>query len=132
MRADLRVLNEAIDSAAHYGRIIPVAGIVVDVSLSAVELADGGSPSSVGVGLGGGAASGIIGGALASGPPGVVALAVGGVAALGGVAATWGYEAWVPLDVREAIDAGIYEAPEIIFGDGMISEPTGTWAVGVK
>lgn len=128
MRAVVGTMNELIADAAKYTKVIPVAGAVVEIVAAGSAIAGGDSPSSVVVGLGGSAAGGWIAGALITGvtlPPVGVALLVGGAAVAVGFGATWLYEAWVPLDVREAIDAGLSEPI-------LISEPTDTWAVGTR
>ena len=92
-------------------KIIAGSGLAIDIVASAVDVSQGGSISSAGVGiagglLGGGAATSAAAGISVAIPP--VGIAVGvGVAAS---AASWGlkelYETYVDLDVREAIDAG--------------------------
>lgn len=114
MRQGIRALNETIAGVSKSSRIIPVAGTVIDVVSAGVEVAAGGSPSSAGVGLLGGAAgAGLAGGAIAAAgvavPPLGVAIVVAGAAVAVGEGAKWAWEAWVPLDTRESIDAGLHD-----------------------
>ncbi|MGW9020156.1 hypothetical protein ACWGOE_01575 [Leucobacter chromiiresistens] len=98
--------------------IIPGSGLVIDIVSASADVANGGSVSSAGVGL----AAGIGGGYLGAGgvavvaaafgttfPPTGVAIAVAAIASGIGRGATYLYEKHVPLDVREAIDAGDFE-----------------------
>jgi hypothetical protein len=118
MRQSLDDLTRSISAVARYGKVIPVAGGVIDVVTAGTAIADGASAASVGAGLLGNVAGGAMGGALAvsvAAPP----LAVAGMtiagAVLAGTGASWAWEAWVPLDVREAIDdALIGERPLIL------------------
>lgn len=112
MRAGISALNETIAGVSRTARIIPIAGGVIDVVSAGAEIASGESPSSVGIGLAGGIAGGaaVTGGLVAAGvavPPVGVALLVAGGAWAVGEGAQWAYEAWVPLDTREAIDDGL-------------------------
>ncbi|GMA36932.1 hypothetical protein [Demequina litorisediminis] len=112
MRAGIGVLNETIAGVSKSARIIPIAGGVIEVVSAGAEIASGESPSSVGIGLVGGIAGGsaVAGGIAAAGvavpPLGVALLVAGGAWALG-EGAQWAWEAWVPLDTREAIDDGL-------------------------
>ena len=112
MRAGVRALNEMIEGVAKSSKIIPVVGTVIDIVATGAQVASGESDSSALAGLAGGigggaAAAGIIAAAGVAIPPVGVALMVGGSAVLAGQGATWAWEAWVPLDTREAIDAGL-------------------------
>ena len=130
MRAGLAALNEAIGGVTKYSKLIPVVGGVIDVVSAGVEIADGGSASSVGVGLLAGAGGGALAGTIIAGvaiPPVGVALIVGGAAAAAGAGGTWLWEAAVPLDVRESIDDFFTGATPVL-----VSESTGSWAVGTK
>lgn len=118
MRQGVRALNEMIDGVSRTTKIIPVAGTVIDIVSAGAQISAGESPSSVGVET----AGGIVGGAgaaaavaAASGPPGwVAAAAVAGAMAVG-AGSRWAWEAWVPLDTREAIDDGLRDAWDFIF-----------------
>ena len=117
----LKAVNEQISELAKYSKILGRAMPVVDVLFASVEIAQGGSPSSVGVEFMGGALAGtLFAGALATFevPPVAAAMAIGGVAVLGGGAAVWLYESAVPLDVRETIDEGLKDfGNRIVFWD---------------
>lgn len=117
----LKAVNEQISELAHYSKILGRALPVVDVLFASVEIAQGGSPSSVGVEFVGGALAGtLFAGALATieVPPVSAAIAIAGVAVLGGGAAVWLYEGAVPLDVRETIDEGLKDFGNwIVFWD---------------
>ncbi|ERK70748.1 hypothetical protein [Leifsonia aquatica] len=107
VREGLEELTRSIAGVARFSKVIPVAGAMVDVVSAGVELADGGSVSSVGAGLLGGAGGAAAGAALAGTwtlPPVGAAVSIGVGAAAAGAGAHSAWEAWVPLDVREAID----------------------------
>ncbi|WP_404352343.1 hypothetical protein LG324_05370 [Phycicoccus jejuensis] len=96
---------------ARWGKVLKFGGPVLGVVSSGIALANGESPSSVGVGLVAGLAAGVATGAVVA--AGVVTAPVwvtaGAVVVIGGVVA-WGatkaWETWVPEDVRESIDDG--------------------------
>ena len=117
LKKTINALNDAVDVASKYSKVIPVVGGVIDVIDAGVELATGGSPSSVAVDLiGGGVGGAVAGGLVAGGPVGWVALAVAGGGYVGSQAATWLWEAVVPLESREAIDAGL-QGEDILFAE---------------
>lgn len=93
-------------------RIIPVAGVAIDVVSAAADVAAGGSVSSTGIGLAGGFVGGLGAGAWLAPvlgavlPPVAVIAVVSGISVAAGSAASWAWEASAPLDLREAIDAG--------------------------
>ncbi|WP_449283327.1 hypothetical protein [Leucobacter sp.] len=112
IREGMQDLLDDIHRVARVGRLIPVAGGVIEIVSAASDIAGGDPGSSVLVeafaGVGGGAAVGW-GIAAAGGPVGWV---VGGAAAGGiliGSGARWAWESWVPLDVRESIDGWLYD-----------------------
>jgi len=109
VRKGLTDLAHTIGKATTYAKLIPVAGAVVEIVSAGAEIADGRSVSSVGVGLLGGAAGGAGAGVLIAAsiavPPAALAAAVVGAALGASEAASWAWEQWVPLDVREAIDS---------------------------
>jgi len=120
LRAGLAALDEAIETTDRVSKLIPIVGVAMTVVGAGVELANGGSASSIGVGIIGSAAGGAVAGAVAATwivpPAGLVVTAAVGVAvgvavvaAAAGTAATWVWEAEVPLDVRESIDATIWD-----------------------
>lgn len=107
-----------------------VAGPLGSVAIAAWELHNGKSPSTVAVGLAGGTAGTALGGAAggalvgvvagaAAGPIGILAGAIAG-AVVGGIAvghgAEDGWEAWVPLRTRQAIDEGLEGRYRISYG----------------
>lgn len=133
IRAGLNALTENIGRVSRYSKLLPVAGGVVEVVAAGVEIAQGGSPSSVGVGVAGGAAGGALAGWALAGaaiPPVGAALAVGGVAVAAGSGATWLYEAWTPLDVRESIDDFFTGAPPRLSNIPSSATPAGTYPGG--
>lgn len=90
-------------------RILPGIGTAIDVGGAVVDVANGGSISTAGVGLAGGAAGAGAATFAAAGsavPGGVVVVAAALAAVLVAEGSKWAWEEWVPLDVREAIDAG--------------------------
>lgn len=102
-------LGEKIKGLKIGTRILPGIGIAVDIGSSLVEVANGGSISSESAGLIGGGAAGFtaawaLGGSAI--PGGVVIVAAAMIAAGATYFSKEAWEAWVPLDVREAIDAG--------------------------
>lgn len=114
----LNAVNEQISELTKYSKILGRALPAVDVLFASVEIAQGGSPSTVGVEFVGGALAGtLFAGAIATIeiPPVAAAAAIAGVAVLGGGAAVWLYESAVPLDVRETIDEGLKD-----FGDWIV------------
>jgi hypothetical protein len=130
IREGLEQLGETIKGLRRATRIIPGVGIAIDVALGVVDIANGDSASSVGVGILGGMAGGAaVGGTIAAvgGPPGWVigGVVVGGVVV--GEGARWAWEAWVPLHVRESIDDFFVGDPPVL-----VNEATGTWAVGTR
>lgn len=90
-------------------KILPGVGIVVDIVIASAEVANGGSVSAEVVGI-------LVGTLVGTGsaaslparrfPPLIVAIAASAAALAAAEAATKAYEEGVPLDVREAIDAG--------------------------
>lgn len=109
------VLSEMIEGVSKTSKIIPIAGTAVDIVSTGVEIANGGSESSAIVGFAAGFGGGVAGGAGVVGlatigiviPPVGVAFVVGGLAVGASAAGSAAWEAWVPLDTREAIDAGV-------------------------
>jgi hypothetical protein len=108
-------LNAEVSKIRVGTRIIPLAGTAIDVVSASLEVIGGGSPTSAGAGLAAGIAGGLLGegtawaaGALlgVSVPPLAAAAIIGTVAVVAGNAARSEWENSVPLDVREAIDAG--------------------------
>jgi len=107
-------LNAEVSKIRVGTRIIPLAGTAIDVVSASFEVIGGGSPTSAGAGLLGGVAGGLLadGGLvmLAAAdvvfPPLLAATVVGVLAVAVGLGARSAWEYSVPLDVREAIDAG--------------------------
>jgi hypothetical protein len=127
IRRQLSVLNDAISDAARFSKVIPVVGVVVDVVAAGTEIADGGSPTSVGLGVAGGAGGAALAGWALAGvaiPPLGAVLIVGGVAVVAGSAATWLWEAAVPLDARETIDDFLVGTEPVLVSGG------GSWIMG--
>lgn len=90
-------------------RILPGIGTAIDVGGAVVDVANGGSISTAGAGLLGGAVGGGAVALAASGsaiPGGVIVVAGAIVAVVVAEGAKWAWESSVPLDVREAIDTG--------------------------
>ncbi|WP_030149242.1 hypothetical protein [Mycetocola saprophilus] len=123
MNTAIEVMNEKIGAASRYLKVLPVAGYAVEIVSTVDELAKGGSQSSVGVGLLGGAAGAATGGAVATAATAsatsvvaIVGIPVGAAVAGAffiGQGAIWLWEAAVPLDIRESIDAGIARGFEV-------------------
>jgi hypothetical protein len=106
-----------IEGVSKAGRIIPVVGVVIDIVATGVEIANGESETSSIAGLIGGLGGGAVAGGIAVGvgfPPIGVAIVVTVAAVAAGEGATALWEAWIPLDQREAIDAGIEDFFEFI------------------
>lgn len=116
MRQAVNGIIDDIHSVSKAGKLIPVAGKVIEIVTAAGAIADGESGSSVLVeafaGAGGGAA---VGGTIAAfgGPVGWVigGVVVGGVAI--GAGARWGWESAVPINTREAIDGWLYDGTSL-------------------
>ena len=112
MRQAMDGLLDDISKVSKVSKLIPVAGTVIEIVSAAGDIASGESGSSVLVeafaGAGGGAAVGA-GVAAAGGPVGwvIAGVVVGGVVI--GAGARWGWEAVVPLNVRESIDGWLYD-----------------------
>ncbi|WP_053353774.1 hypothetical protein [Leucobacter musarum] len=112
IREGVADLLDDIHGVSRVSKLIPIAGNVIEIISVADDIASGESGSSAiveaGAGIGGGAAVGA-GIAAAGGPVGWVigGVVVGGIAI--GSAAKWGWESWVPLDVRESIDGWLYD-----------------------
>ena len=110
-----RALSEMVGGVSKTSKIIPGLGVVMDIVLTGKEIVDGGSESSALAGLAGSIGGGLSAGGFASVligagvvvPPVGVAIGVGILAMAGSEAARYAWEAWVPLDARESIDAGI-------------------------
>lgn len=105
-------LSDMIERVSKDSKIIPVVGNVIAIVATGAQIENGEAGSSaiaslVG-GLGGGAAfSGV---AAAAFPPVTAAILVTTVSVAAGWGASSAWEAWVPLDTREAMDAGIKDA----------------------
>ena len=134
IRGGLRELTDDLAKVTKVSKVIPVAGGILTIVTAGVEIAEGGSPSSVGVGVLAGVGGGAGGGSLvatlaaiagAAAPPVLVAVGVtvGSIAA--GQLGRWMYEAWIPLDVRETVNDFFLNPPSLV-------GPTGTWAVGAR
>lgn len=118
LRAARRAAGDMVEDLARATRIIPGIGVVVDLGMGAWDISQGGSPSSVGVGIAGGIAGGAVAGALVTGPVGWVAGAAVVLGWAGSEGATWIWEETVPLDTREGIDAWFHGAIDtVIFWD---------------
>ena len=92
--------------------VIPGSGLVIDIVAASVDVANGGSISSGVVGIGGSLAGGAGGAALlgsTSIPPVAIALIVAAISYGVGWVGVQAWESLVPLDIREAIDAGDFE-----------------------
>lgn len=121
--ANPKALREGVEALLHdvshvskLGKIIPVAGTVIEIVSAASDIANGEAGSSVvveafaGAGAGAATAAGI---AAAGGPVGWV---VGGAAAAAivvGAGAKWAWESWVAVDVRESIDGWLYDGTSL-------------------
>ncbi|QIM18581.1 hypothetical protein G7066_08025 [Leucobacter coleopterorum] len=110
---DLKATRDMFDGEVRKLRIgsrtLPVVGFAVDVAAAGIDVTNGGSISSNAVGIGAGVGSSVVlgVGATAVGlSGGGVALIIGGIAFLLSETARGAYENSVPLDIREAIDAG--------------------------
>lgn len=102
-------LEVKIGKVAHFSKIIPIAGAVIDISLAGYDVSKGASESSVLAGLGGGALGGGTVAAIVSGPVGWVAASVAFAGVVAGYGGTWLWEATVSLDARESIDYWLEE-----------------------
>lgn len=132
-------LLEEAEGAARWAKVLKWGGPVVAAGMGGYQIAQGDSPSRVGIEIVGGIAGGILGGAFVA--AGVTAAAVTlpvwgtaavvglGAAAIGGGIA-WGagkaYEAWVPQDVREKIDEGIKDGWHAV-ADPVADGLSGAW-----
>lgn len=107
IREGMEELLDHVEQVSRIGKIIPIVGPAIEIVTIGAAIADGESGSSAIAGAAGGAAGGaVVGGAIAAagGPFGwVVGGAVVATVAVGS-AATWAWEAWVPVDARESID----------------------------
>ncbi|MCA0380240.1 MAG: hypothetical protein LCH36_12550 [Actinobacteria bacterium] len=108
-------LDAAVDNIKSGTKLISRVGLGLDVLVAVADVMNGGSASSAAAGLlggtlGGAAAGGlVVGGAALVGVTLPVAVVAGAVVLVGWGAselAEWGWESAVPLDIREAIDAG--------------------------
>ena len=114
IRAGIDDLDTKIKGLKVGTRILPGIGLAIDVGGAVIDVASGESVSSTGAGLaggliGGGATTGsaaLLAGAGVSIPGGAVIVAAAIVTVLAAEGAKWAWEEAVPLDVREAIDAG--------------------------
>ncbi|MEV8264586.1 hypothetical protein [Microbacterium sp. NPDC077057] len=101
-------LLEHVEQVSRVGKIIPLVGPAIDIVTIGAAIADGDSGSSQIAGAVGGAAGGAVTGGAIAAAGGPVGWVIGGavVASVAvGSAATWAWEAWVPIDARESIDA---------------------------
>lgn len=107
IRDSMEELLDHVEQVSRIGKIIPIVGPAIEIVTIGAAIADGESGSSAIAGALGGAAGGAVtGGAIAAagGPVGwVIGGAVVATVAVGS-AATWAWEAWVPIDARESID----------------------------
>lgn len=127
MKAEISLLNDRIAVSSRFQKSIPIGGVLVDIVSAVAELRNGASHTSVGAGILGGSVGAsvgvglvefagstfVVGGPIAT-PVAVASASVGG-AILTGAAAVWLWEAAVPLDIRETIDAGIARSFEVVF-----------------
>lgn len=102
-------LEVKIGDVAHYSKVIPIVGNLIDISMAGYDISQGESESSVLVGLGGGALGGGIFAAVVSGPVGWVVLGTAAVGVLAAGGAQWLWESTVSLDTRESIDYWLEE-----------------------
>lgn len=107
IRDSMEELLDHVDQVSRVGKVIPIIGPAIEIVTIGAAIADGESGSSAIAGAAGGAAgAAAVGGAIAAagGPVGwVIGGAIVGSVAVGS-AATWAWEAWVPIDARESID----------------------------
>lgn len=111
LKAAVRAIDAELGRVKWGSRILGSAGWGVGVATAAVDIAMGGSPSSNAVELLGGAGVAAAGGAvIATAPVSLPTLAAAGIITglgwAGAKVSGWAWESTVPLDVREAIDAG--------------------------
>lgn len=113
-KADLLAARRVLDYEVHRvrvgARLLPVAGVGVDLIAAGAEVAAGGSASTAVAGVLGGIGSGAVAAAIiATAPVSVPTIvAAGGVVLVGWAGsegAKWAWENSVSLDVREALDA---------------------------
>lgn len=120
LRQEIRALNEAVQGVSRYSRVLPVVGGIVDAASATIELIDGGSPVSVAISVLGGAAGGAGGAAIFAGGPAAWIVAGGVIGAVVvGEGGRWLWEAAVPLEHREAIDAGL-QGEDILFTEEVV------------
>lgn len=120
LREEIRALNEAVGGISRYSRVLPVVGGIVDAASATIELLDGGSPASVAISVLGGAAGGAGGAAIFAGGPIAWVVAGGVIGAVAvGEGGRWLWEAVVPLEHREAIDAGL-QGDDILFTEEVV------------
>ena len=108
LREGAAELLEHVEQVSRVGKIIPLVGPAIDIVTIGAAIADGDSGSSQIAGAVGGAAGGAVTGGAIAAAGGPVGWVIGGavVASVAvGSAATWAWEAWVPIDARESIDA---------------------------
>lgn len=107
IRDSMEELLDHVEQVSRVGKIIPLVGPAIEIVTIGTAIADGESGSSQIAGaVGGAAGAAVTGGAIAAagGPFGwVVGGAIVATVAVGS-AATWAWEAWVPIDARESID----------------------------
>lgn len=109
--AEARLLSEKAKQLERGSRIIFRSGVAIEIVALSIDVANGGSISSGIVSMLGGLGGGSAGGAgFLLFVPGASALLVAAVVTVAATAAAtgsrWLWESSVPLDIREAIDAG--------------------------
>ncbi len=111
LRAARHALASEVGKLKVGTKIIPLVGPAIDVVSGGVEIANGGSPSTVVVGVASGVGGGVVAGAVITGtvvaaPVVVTAVAVTAASVAAAEGSRWLWEHGVSLDVREAIDSG--------------------------
>jgi hypothetical protein len=126
MSKGLAELNTKIITGVKLAKVIPVVGVVAAVADAGYELANGRSASSIGAGIIGGAAVGSGATAVFASfiPTPAVVVGIAGLMTVAGVGAgKWLWEASVPLDAREAIDAWFVGPPPQLAGGSLANMP---------
>ena len=107
IREGMEELLDHVEQVSRIGKIIPIVGPAIEIVTIGAAIAEGESGSSQIAGALGGAAGGAAAGGAIAAAGGPLGWVIGGAVVATvtvGSAATWAWEAWVPVDARESID----------------------------